>query len=61
MGSQLGRSDAISVMDQCVLSGGPLTIEPADGDNQLFVYSADANAPAISLAYYPCWYFDRTQ
>jgi hypothetical protein len=61
MGSQLGRADAISVMDQCVLSGGPLTIEPADGDNQLFVYSADASAPAISLAYFPCWYFDRTQ
>jgi hypothetical protein len=61
MGSQFGRADAISVLDNTILSGGPLHVEPADGDNQLFVYSADASAPAISMAYYPAWYFDRTQ
>ena len=62
MGSQAGRPDAISVMDACqAISGGPLYVEPADGDNQLFVYCADASAPNVSLAYYSSYYFDRTQ
>jgi hypothetical protein len=62
MGSQAGRPNAISVMDHCdAISGGPLFVEPADGDNMLFVYSADGVAPNVSLAYFPCYYFDRTQ
>jgi hypothetical protein len=62
MGSQGGRANAISVMDNCqAISGGPLFVEPADGDNMLFVYSADGVAPNVSLAYFPCYYFDRTQ
>jgi hypothetical protein len=61
MGSQGGRADAIAVMDSAVLSGGPMAIEPADADNQLFVYSADASAPNVSLAYFPSFFFDRTQ
>jgi hypothetical protein len=62
MGSQLGRPDAISVMDSCqAISGGPMYIEPADGDNMLFVYSADGLAPNTSVGYFPCYYFDRTQ
>lgn len=60
MGSQGGRPDAISVMDNTpYISGGPLFVEPADSDNQLFVYSADGSAPNVSLGYYPCFYFDR--
>jgi hypothetical protein len=62
MGSQGGRPDAISVMDNTpYISGGPLYVEPADGDNQMFVYSADGSAPNVSLAYYPSYFFDRTQ
>jgi len=62
MGSQAGRPDAISVMDGAILSGPPLTVEPADGDNALFVYSADGvGAPSVSLAYYPAYFFDRIQ
>ncbi len=61
MGSQLGRPDAISVTDaSTVISGGALYVEPADGDNMLFVYSADALAPNTSVNYFPCYYFDRT-
>jgi hypothetical protein len=62
MGSQGGRPDAISVMDNTpYISGGPLFVEPSEGDNQLFVYSADGSAPNVSLAYYPSYFFDRTQ
>jgi hypothetical protein len=62
MGSQSGRPTAIGVFDHAdSISGGPLFVEPADGDNMLFVYSADASAPNVSLAYFPCYYFDRTQ
>jgi len=62
MGSQAGRPNAISVMDNTpYISGGPLFVEPADGDNQLFTYSADAAAPNVSLSYYASYFFDRTQ
>lgn len=61
MGSQAGRPDAIGVFDACqAISGGPLFVEPADGDNQVFVYSADGSAPNVSLGYYSSWFFDRT-
>jgi hypothetical protein len=60
LGSQTDRSAAISVVTgDTVLTGGPLHVEPAEGDNQLFVFSADALAPNVALAYYPAWYFDR--
>jgi hypothetical protein len=59
LGSQLGRPDAVSVMDACpYISGGPLTVPP--NDSLLFAYSADASAPAIGVSYYPRWFFDRT-
>ena len=62
MGSQGGRPNAISVMDNTpYISGGPLFVEPADGDNSLFCYSADGSAPNVSLSYYASYYFDRTQ
>lgn len=62
MGSQSGRANAISVMDACqAISGGPLFVEPADGDNAVFVYCADAAVPNVSLAYYASYFFDRTQ
>jgi hypothetical protein len=61
MGSQGGRPNAISVMDNTpYISGGPLFVEPADGDNQLFCYCADGTAPNVSLSYFSCYFFDRT-
>jgi hypothetical protein len=58
LGSQLGRPDAVSVMDACpYISGGPLTIPP--DDSLLFAYSPDAAAPAIGVSYYERWRFDR--
>ncbi|HEY2090123.1 MAG TPA: hypothetical protein VGH54_29395, partial [Mycobacterium sp.] len=60
MGSQNGRPDAISVMDNCTaISGGPLYVEPADADNLLFCYCADGTAPNVSLSYFSCYFFDR--
>lgn len=62
MGSSQGRPSAISVFDACqAISGGAMAIEPADGENQLFAYSADAMAPNISVSYYASYFFDRTQ
>ncbi len=62
MGSTQGRPSAISVFDICqAISGGALAIEPADGENILFAYTADGTAPNISVSYYPRWFFDRYQ
>jgi hypothetical protein len=61
LGSQGGRANAIGVLDNTISSGGVIALEPADGDNQLFTYSADALAPVISVSYYPRWFFDRYQ
>ena len=61
LGSNGGRPNAVSVLDNTVVSGGAITLEPADGDNQLFTYSADALAPVISVSYYPRWFYDRFQ
>ena len=61
MGSQGGRPNAISVMDNTpYISGGPLFVEPADSDNSLFCYCADGSAPNVSLSYYAAYFFDRT-
>jgi hypothetical protein len=62
LGSQTDRSAAVSVLGDIntVLSGGVLTVDPADGDNMLFAYSPDAQAPAIGVTYFPTWFFDRT-
>jgi hypothetical protein len=61
MGSQIGRPGAISVTNNAVISGPPLAVEPSDGDNVLFCYSADGVAPAIAVNYAPRWFFDRFQ
>ena len=59
LGSNFGRSSAISVMDKCqVISGGPISFEP--NDNVLFAYCMEG-APQIGVSYYPRWYFDRLQ
>lgn len=61
LGSNGGRPNAVSVLDNTVVSGGAIAVEPADGDNALFTYSADALAPVISLSYWPRWFYDRYQ
>ena len=59
MGSQFGRPDAISVTDVATISGPPMCVEPADGSNLLFVYSADGVAPSVACSFSPRWFFDR--
>jgi len=59
-GTQTDRTAAVSVMDALGLSGVSLSVEPADGENILFAYCAGGLAPAISLRYWPFWWFDRT-
>ena len=61
LGSQSGRPNAISVMDAATISGGAMAVEPADGVNQLFAYSADGVAPSIALSHFGAWFFDRFQ
>ena len=59
MGSQIGRPGAVSVTDNAIISGPPMAVEPSDGDNLLFVYSADGVAPSVACSFFPHWYFDR--
>ena len=59
MGSSIGRPGAVSVTNNAVISGSPMSIEPSDGDNILFTYSADGVAPSIAVSYFARWYFDR--
>jgi hypothetical protein len=56
LGSQVSRADAVSVLDAAVITGGIPTIEP--GDNLLLCYCVEG-APAVSVSYYPRWFFDR--
>jgi glycine rich protein len=58
LGSQFGRPAAISVMDACTISGGPLTLEP--GTNALLAYCQEG-APAISVSYWPRWFAERLE
>jgi hypothetical protein len=56
LGSSFDRSQAVSVLSETLLSGGPITVEP--GDNLLFLYSI-AGAPAVYANYYARWLIDR--
>jgi hypothetical protein len=58
LGSQVGRPQAVSVMDAMTVSGGPLTVEP--GLNTLLAY-AQEGAPSISVTYFPAWYAERLE
>ncbi|HEV2172910.1 MAG TPA: hypothetical protein VGR71_05050 [Nitrospira sp.] len=59
LGSNAGRSSAVSVLDKCqVISGGSLSLEPHD--NVLFAYCMEG-PPLIGGSCYPRWYFDRLQ
>ena len=58
LGSQFGRPDAISVMDAATLSGGPLTVDPAQSAAILLVYSAEGS-PAVAMSYFARFWIDR--
>lgn len=51
-----GRSRAVSVLENTLASGGPVTVDP--GANLLFVYSQQG-APSIGATYAPRWFNDR--
>lgn len=57
LGSQFGRSYAISVLDEGFPTGGPIMIEP--GDNILFAYSREG-APALDMRYFPRYFIGKT-
>ena len=56
LGSDLDRSQAISVMDASIISGSPFYISP--GDNLLFAYTT-SGAPNLGVSYLPRWYLER--
>ena len=56
MGSDLDRSQAISVLDSCIVSGGPFYITP--GDNTFLAYSP-FGAPNLGVSYLARWFTDR--
>lgn len=56
LGSAFDRSDAISVIDNAIVSGGPLVVYP--GDQILFAYCLEG-APALVAFHNPAWYLDR--
>lgn len=58
IGSSFDRSQAVSVIDSAIWSGGPISIQP--GNNTLLVYAIEG-APAVDADYFPCWYVDRLE
>jgi hypothetical protein len=56
MGSNLDRSQAISCLDSCIVSGGPFYLLP--GDNTFLAYSP-TGAPNLGVSYLSRWYADR--
>jgi hypothetical protein len=56
LGSDFDRNAAISVLDSAIVSGGPIFLEP--GDDLLLVYAVEGS-PALSVNYFPRWWFER--
>jgi hypothetical protein len=56
MGSDFDRPQAVSVLDNALVSGPPLSVDP--GDCLLFAYCVEG-APAFSVSYSPSWWLDR--
>ena len=57
LGSVGGRPEAVSVMANTFVSGGPLTIDPS-GNGTLLAYSVQG-APALACYYFAAWFLDR--
>jgi hypothetical protein len=51
------RASAVSVMAAAVLTGGPLTLDPAG--STVLAYAVEG-APALAMSYYPRWYLAGT-
>jgi hypothetical protein len=68
LGSQFGRPSAISLMDgnaaspngplPVFMSGGPLTVDPAQSAAILLVYSVEGS-PAVAMSYFARYWIDR--
>lgn len=56
LGSDLDRSQAISVMDASIISGSPFYISP--GDNLFLAYTVNG-APNLAISYLNRWYLER--
>ena len=56
MGSSLDRTQAVSVLADAFVSGGPLTVDP--GDCTLLTYCVEG-APSLLASYSPRWFLDR--
>lgn len=56
LGSDLDRSQAISVMDSAIISGSPFYLTP--GDNLFLAYTA-SGAPNLGVSYASRWYLER--
>jgi hypothetical protein len=57
MGSAFGRSQAVSVLANSFVSGGPLTVDPGNA-NTLLCYSM-TGVPSLAAYYSPRWFLDR--
>jgi hypothetical protein len=57
MGSAFGRSQAVSVLADSFVSGGPLTVDPG-GPNTLLCYSM-TGVPSLAAYYSARWFLDR--
>lgn len=56
LGSAMDRSQAVSVTDSAIISGGPLYVQ--SGSNVLLCYSI-TGAPSLGVSYNPRWYASR--
>jgi len=56
LGSYTDRDAASSILDDTIVSGPPLSVEP--GDNWVLVY-APTGVPAMFATYLPRWWLDR--
>jgi hypothetical protein len=58
LGSSTDRTRAVSVLDNTLVSGGPMTVDP--GANILLSYSLQG-APGLVASYMPRWWRERLQ
>ena len=56
MGSVYDRAEAVSVLNNTFVSGGPLTVDPPSCI--LFCYALEG-PPSVAITYVPSWYLDR--
>jgi hypothetical protein len=57
LGSVYDMDDAVSILDNAAVTGGPLTVEPF-GNQQLLLYAIEG-APNAEMVYFSHWFEDR--